>query len=429
MGRLRFGRKAGIVAATFVATTLTVLLVANLALGDKRIDQQVPVLYSVEDAQFRRSMGVILGPQMIAGNRVEALVNGDRIFPAMLEAIRGAKRTITFETYIYYSGTIGAQFSRALAERAKAGVKVHVIFDAVGAGKIDDKFEEEMKAAGVEVAKYNPLRWYTLAQMNNRTHRKLLVVDGRVGFTGGVGIADEWDGDAQDPKHWRDTHFRIEGPVVAQLQAAFMENWIEITGRVLHGEAYFPPLAPAGSHTAQFFVSSPGGGGESMQLMYLLSIAAAAKRLLISASYFVPDDVEVRALADAARRGVRVQIILPGAQIDSEIVRSASRASWGELLRAGVEIYEYQPTMYHCKVMIVDGLWVSVGSTNFDSRSFSVNDEANLNILDPDFAREQERIFAEDLKRARRITLEQWQSRPWTEKVWEHTMGLLSSQL
>lgn len=429
MARLKFGRKAKIVATTFVATTLLVLLVANLALGDKRIDQQVPVLYSVEDAQFRRSMGVILGPQMIAGNRVEALVNGERIFPAMLEAIRGAKRTITFETYIYYSGTIGAEFSRALAERAKAGVKVHVIFDAVGAGKIDDKFEEEMRAAGVEVAKYNPLRWYTLAQMNNRTHRKLLVVDGQVGFTGGVGIADQWAGDAQDPKHWRDTHFRIEGPVVAQLQAAFMENWIEITGRVLHGEAYFPPLAPAGSHTAQFFVSSPGGGGERMQLMYLLSIAAAAKRLRISASYFVPDDVEVRALADAARRGVRVQIILPGAQIDSEIVRRASRASWGELLRAGVEIYEYQPTMYHCKVMIVDGLWVSVGSTNFDSRSFSVNDEANLNILDPDFAREQERIFAEDLKRARRISLEQWQSRPWTEKVWEHTMGLLSSQL
>lgn len=429
MARLKSYRKARIIAATFVATALMVLLVANLALGDKRIDQQVAVLYSVEDAQFRRSMGVILGPQMIAGNRVEALVNGDRIFPAMLEAIRGAKRTITFETYVYYSGTIGAQFSRALAERAKAGVKVHVIFDAVGAGKIDDRFEEEMRAAGVELEKYNPLRWYTLAQMNNRTHRKLLVVDGRVGFTGGVGIADEWAGDAQGPEHWRDTHFRIEGPVVAQLQAAFMENWIEITGRVLHGEAYFPPLAPAGTHTAQFFVSSPGGGGESVQLMYLLSIAAAAKRLLISASYFVPDDVEVRALADAARRGVRVQIILPGAQIDSEIVRRASRASWGGLLRAGVEIYEYLPTMYHCKVMIVDGLWVSVGSTNFDSRSFSVNDEANLNILDAGFAREQERIFAEDLKRAKRITLEQWQSRPWTEKVWEHTMGLLSSQL
>ena len=429
MARLSFGRRARIVAATFVATALAVLLAANLALGDKRIDRQVPVLYGTADPQFRRTMGVILGPQLLAGNRVEALLNGQQIFPAMLGAIRSAQRTITFETYVYYSGKIGAEFSRALSERAKAGVKVHVIFDAVGAGKIDDEFIEEMEAAGVEVESYNPVRWYTLASMNNRTHRKLLVVDGRVGFTGGAGIADEWAGDARHSGEWRDTHFRIEGPAVAQLQAAFMENWIEITGRVLHGEAYFPPLGEAGRHAAQFFVSSPGGGGESMQLMYLLSIAAARERLLISASYFVPDNVEVRALAEAARRGARVQIIVPGPDIDSEIVRRASRSTWGELLRAGVEIYEYQPTMYHCKVMIVDGLWVSVGSTNFDDRSFSVNDEANLNVLDAGFAAGQERIFAADLERSRRITLEQWQRRPWTEKLWEHAMGLLSSQL
>ncbi|HZM34108.1 MAG TPA: phospholipase D-like domain-containing protein [Burkholderiales bacterium] len=424
-----FSRKTRIVAATFVATTLAVLLVANLALGDKRIDEHVRTLYSVEEPQFRRVMEVMLGPGMLPGNRVQPLLNGDEIFPAMLDAIRGARRTITLETYVYYSGRIGAEFSRALAERARDGVAVHVIFDAVGSGRIDERYVQEMAAAGVQVARYNPVRWYTLARMNNRTHRKLLVVDGAVGFTGGAGIADEWTGNAQDPKHWRDTHFRIQGPVVAQLQAAFMENWIEITGEVLHGAEYFPPLAPAGGETAQFFVSSPGGGGESMQLMYLLSIAAAAKRLAISASYFVPDEVELHALADAARRGVRVQIIVPGPHNDAEIVRRASRAGWGELLRAGVEIYEYQPTMYHCKVMIVDGLWVSVGSTNFDQRSFSVNDEANLNVLDTAFAREQERIFAADLERSRRVTLEQWQSRPWTEKLWEHSMGLLGSQL
>ena len=231
---MRFGRKARIVAMTFVATTLLVLLVANLALGDKRIDERVPTLYGLEDPQFRRVMDVMLGPALRPGNRVQALVNGDEIFPAMLAAIRGARRTITFETYVYYSGRVGAEFSRALAERARAGIKVHVIFDAVGAGKIDEKFVDEMKAAGVEVERYNPVRWYTLARMNNRTHRKLLVVDGSVGFTGGVGIADEWAGDAQDPKRWRDTHFRVEGPVVAQMQAAFMENWIEITGEVLH---------------------------------------------------------------------------------------------------------------------------------------------------------------------------------------------------
>jgi cardiolipin synthase len=406
-----------------------VLLIANLSLGDKVIDEDVPNLYSVADPQFLRSMNVLLGPQLLPGNRVQALVNGERIFPDMLRAIRGAQRTITFETYVWWSGDIGAEFTRALAERARAGVRVHVIFDAVGAGKIDDASVDEMKAAGVQVEKYNPLRWHSIVRMNNRTHRKILVVDGRIGYTGGAGIADEWRGDAQTPQQWRDTHFRLEGPAVAQMQAAFMENWIEITGKVLHGEEYFPGLAPAGGHLAQFFIASPGGGGESMQLMYLMSIAAARDTIRLSASYFVPDDTEVRTLVAALRRGVKVQIVMPGEHIDSEVVRRASRASWGELLRAGAELYEYRPTMYHCKVMIVDGRWVSVGSTNFDTRSFSTNDEANLNVYDRDFASTQVEIFDEDVKRSRRVTLEEWQRRPWTEKLWEHTMGLLSSQL
>jgi cardiolipin synthase len=406
-----------------------VLLIANLSLGDKVIDEDVPSLYPVADPQFLRSMNVLLGPPLVGGNRVQALVNGDRIFPDMLEAIRGARRSITFETYVWWSGSVGAEFTRALAERARAGVRVHVIFDAVGAGRIDDASVEEMKAAGVQVEKYNPVRWDSLARMNNRTHRKILVVDGRIGYTGGAGIADEWRGDAQDRDHWRDTHFRLEGPAVAQMQAAFMENWIEVTGKVLHGEEYFPPLARAGAHLAQVFIASPGGGGESMQLMYLLSIAAARGAIRLSASYFVPDDTEVRTLVAALRRGVKVQIIMPGHHIDSEIVRRASRASWGELLRAGAELYEYQPTMYHCKVMIVDDRWVSVGSTNFDTRSFSVNDEVNLNVYDRDFALAQVRIFEEDLKRSRRVSLEEWEKRPLAEKLWEHAMGLLSSQL
>ncbi|HEX6317760.1 MAG TPA: phospholipase D-like domain-containing protein, partial [Burkholderiales bacterium] len=280
-----------------------------------------------------------------------------------------------------------------------------------------------------QVERYNPLRWHSIVSMNNRTHRKILVVDGRVGYTGGVGIADEWRGNAQDQDHWRDTHFRLEGPAVAQMQAAFMENWIEITGKVLHGEAYFPELPKAGKHLAQVFVASPGGGGESMQLMYLLSIAAAQRTLRLSAAYFVPDDTEVRTMVAALRRGVKVQIIMPGHHIDSEIVRRASRASWGELLRAGAELYEYQPTMYHCKVMIVDERWVSVGSTNFDTRSFSTNDEVNLNVYDREFALAQAKVFEEDLQRSRRVSLEEWERRPWTEKVWEHAMGLLSSQL
>jgi cardiolipin synthase len=250
-----------------------------------------------------------------------------------------------------------------------------------------------------------------------------------VGYTGGVGIGDEWTGNAQDPQHWRDSHFRLEGPAVAQMQAAFMENWIEVTGDVLHGPEYFPQIEHAGQELAQFFVSSPGGGGESAQLLYLMSIAAAARSIQLSAAYFVPDDNEVRQLVAARKRGVRVQIIVPGPITDSAVVRRASRSTWGELLHAGVEIHEYQPTFFHVKVMSVDGLWVTVGSTNFDTRSFSTNDEANLNVYDRAFAQAQEKIFAEDLRRSRRVSFEEWARRPFTEKLWEYSMGLLSSQL
>jgi cardiolipin synthase A/B len=417
------------VVVTVLVTTFAVVLVLNLSLADKTVDQDVPALYSVEDAQFTRIMNVMLGPPIVEGNRVTTLVNGDRIFPAMLDALRGAKKTITFEMYIYWSGRIGKEFADVLAERARAGVKVHVLLDGVGAGKIDDAFIEQMERAGVEVKRYNPPRPWTIGRFNNRTHRKIVVVDGRVAFTGGVGIADQWLGDGQDPEHWRDTHFRVEGPVVAQLQAAFMDNWTEITGSVLHGEDYFPRLESQGPQRAQMFMSSPGGSSESMQLMYLLSIAAAQKTIDIAAAYFVPDNVDVSTLVGALKRGVRVRIVLPGRHIDAGVVRRASRARWGELLEAGAEIHEYQPTMYHCKVMVVDGLWTSVGSTNFDNRSFSVNDEANLNVQDREFAREQTRIFEEDLKRARRITLEEWRDRPWTEKLWENAASIFRSQL
>jgi len=414
---------------TFAITAIAVVLLLNLSLGDKQVDRRITSLYAVADPQFARTMGAMLGPALVGGNRTEALVNGEQIFPAMLEAIAQARRTITFETYIYWSGEVGKAFAQALAERARAGVKVHVLLDWVGSSKMEADYLEAMQAAGVQVERYNRPRWYTIGRLNNRTHRKLLVVDGRIGFTGGVGIADEWSGNAQDPQHWRDTHFRIEGPAVAQMQSAFLDNWIEVTGDVLHGADYFPPLEKRGDHLAQVFTSSPGGGSESVQLMYLLSIAAAKHTIRLAASYFVPDDVALKMFVAARARGVRVQIILPGPLIDTEIVRRASRSTWGDLLRAGAEIYEYQPTMYHCKVMVVDELWTSVGSTNFDNRSFSVNDEANLNVLDAGFAQRQVEIFEQDLAHARRIRLDEWQQRPWTEKLWEHTMGLLSSQL
>ena len=426
---MRISRKLTIAVISAVLTVVVVLLVLNLSLGDKQIDRQLGHLYGPQDPQFLRTMGVLLGPSLVDGNAVRELLNGDEIFPAMLDAIRGAQRTITFETYIYWSGTVGAQFADALAERARAGVKVHVLLDWIGSEKLEDTFLQEMEQAGVQVRRYNKPRWYSIGRLNNRTHRKLLVVDGAVGFTGGVGIADIWQGNAQDPEHWRDTHFLVQGPAVGQMQAAFLDNWMQATGVVLHGSDYFPKLEPRGETYAQVFLSSPGGGAESMHLMYLLSITAATRSVRLSMSYFVPDEVAIETFVAAMKRGVEVQIITPGPHIDTEVVRKASRASWGRLLEAGAKIYEYQPTMFHCKVMIVDDVWVSVGSTNFDNRSFAVNDEANLNVYDAKFAQRQAEVFRHDLARSRRVTLEEWQNRPWREKLMEHAAGLLGSQL
>jgi cardiolipin synthase len=403
--------------------------VLNASLGDKQIDRELGHLYATDDPQFLRTMGVLLGPPLAHGNAVDELLNGDEIFPSMLAAIRSARRSITFETYIYWSGTIGKEFADALAQRARAGVKVHVLLDWIGSDKLDANLLQEMEHAGVQLRRYNRPHWYSIGRLNNRTHRKLLVVDGTVGFTGGVGIADEWMGNAQDPRHWRDTHFRVEGPAVGQLQAAFLDNWMQATGEVLHGADYFPPLEPRGNTYAQVFLSSPGGGAESMHLMYLLSITAATRSIKLSMSYFVPDEVALRTFVSALKRGVKVQIIVPGPIMDAQVVRKASRPTWGELLQAGAEIYEYQPTMFHCKVLVVDDVWVSVGSTNFDNRSFAVNDEANLNVYDETFARRQAQVFAQDLARSRRVTLEEWQHRPWHEKLMEHASALLESQL
>ena len=413
----------------FIGGALLVLLVANLTTSEKKIEQEIGHLYPVHDPQFARALGTLLGPAILPGNRVSALVNGDQIFPAMLEAIRGAQRTITFETFIYWSGEIGKAFAQALIERAQAGVKVHVLLDWVGTGKMDVSMLRDMEQAGAEVVKYHPLRWYNLGRLNNRTHRKLLVVDGTVGFTGGVGIADNWLGNAEDPDHWRDSHFKLEGPGVAQMQAAFMDNWIEATSRVLHGDAYFPELTTAGAQHGQIFKSSASEASESVRLMYLLSIASAVRSVRIANAYFVPDDLAVATLVAAQRRGARVEIIVPGRHIDKAIVRKASRSRWEPLLEAGVAIYEYQPTMYHTKVMVVDELLTSVGSTNFDNRSFRLNDEANLNVLDAEFAARLAGQFEEDKKRSRQLTLEWWRSRPWHQRALEWLAGLLRVQL
>ncbi|MBK8665428.1 MAG: cardiolipin synthase B [Burkholderiales bacterium] len=417
------------IAITALVTVLAVVLAMNFATPEKKLERKIEHHYAINDAQYRREMSVMLGPAIVGGNQVVALQNGDEIFPAMLKAIRAAQATITFETYIYWSGDIGKELAEALAERAKAGVKVSVLLDWVGSIKMDEALIQTMKDAGAHVERYRPLHWYNLGRMNNRTHRKLLVVDGRVAFTGGVGVAEQWTGHAQDPDHWRDMHFQVEGPVVAQFQAAFNDNWIKATGEVLNGAAYFPPSRKAGDMDAHMFVSSPAGGSESMHLMYLMGIAAAEQSIDLQASYFVPDELIHKALIAARQRGVKIRILVPGEHIDSDTVRLASKAEWGPLLQAGIEIHEYLPTMMHNKLLIIDQLMVSVGSTNFDVRSFRLNDEASLNVYDRDFAQRMTRVFDEDLKHTKRYTFEVWEKRPLKEKLIERFVLPIKSQL
>jgi cardiolipin synthase len=376
------------------------LLASNFIGGEKNIERHVERLYTLDDARFMNELGVLLGPPFLAGTRVQALLNGDQIFPPMLAAIRGARVSINFETYIYWSGDIGREFAEALAERARQGVKVHVLLDWVGSAKMDPSLISALAAAGVKVRQFHPPHRSHLGRLNNRTHRKLLIVDGRVGFTGGVGVAPPWAGSAQDPAHWRDSHFEVEGPVVAQMQSVFIDNWIKVTGDVLHGPDYFSALAPAGGGHAQMFSSSPSGGSESMQLMYLPSVTAASRSIDLSAAYFVPDELTLQALVQAMKRGVRLRIVVPGEHMDSETVRRASRAPWGPLPAAGAVIAEYGPTMYHSKVMI-DAAFASVQTATFEA----------------------------DLAKSRRVTHAQWLARPWRERAVEALASVLGPQL
>jgi cardiolipin synthase len=405
------------------------LLVSNFMGGETKVQRRIERLYALDDPRFVQELGVLLGPPFMQGTKVRALLNGDEIFPPMLAAIRSAQVSITFETYIYWSGDIARAFADALSERARQGVKVHVLLDWVGSAKMDQSLIARMAQAGVQVRRFHPPHWSHLGRMNNRTHRKLLIVDGQLGFTGGVGVAPQWTGRAQSPAHWRDTHFEVVGPVVAQMQSVFIDNWIKVTGDVLHGPDYFPLLPPAGPALAQMFSSSPSGGSESMQLMYLLAVTAATRSIDLSAAYFVPDALTLQALSDALKRGVRLRIVVPGQHIDSDTVRSASRATWGPLLKAGATIAEYAPTMYHCKLMIVDGLLTSVGSTNFDNRSFRLNDEATLNIYDKAFASAQTATFEADLALAQPVSHAQWLARPLRERIVEWLASLIDTQL
>jgi cardiolipin synthase A/B len=418
-----------IVLITLFVTAFVLWIGANLATTEKRLLYRPRRLYTSGDADFRRALGILLGPPLVAGNQITPLVNGAQIYPTMLNAIRTAQTNITFETFVFRDG-IGATFIEELSNAARRGVSVHMLLDWLGSRTMDSNLLAAARAAGCDVQIYHPPSWYHLGRLNNRTHRKILVVDGKVGFTGGVGMGIEWRDGLNGLPPWRETHFKAEGPVVAQMQAVFIDNWIKATGRVLHGAEYFPKLsATCGDMEAQMFGSSPVGGSESMHLMVLLALTAAKTSIDIQNAYFVPDRLTVEALCSAARRGVRIRIIVPGRHTDARIGRWAAQGLYGELLAAGIQIYEYQPTMMHCKVLVIDGVWSSVGSANFDDRSFRLNDEANLNVFSTTLASEQIRLLDADIQQSRLMVLRKWRHRKFGRRINERLALLLRSQL
>ena len=402
------------------------ILVNNFIPTERKIKHHLPHSYGVSDPQFVRAIGQLLGPPVLTGNTVDILENGVRIYPAMLEAISKATKAVTLESYIWMEGEVTTMFSTLLADCASRGIKVHVLLDAAGCGLSNGPSMVRMREAGAEVEVYH---LSNLARFNFRTHRKLLVIDGTVGFVGGVGFADRWQGDADTAKNWRDTHFRVTGPVVAQVQGAFNDNWMKARARVLDGADYFPALHPTGTVSCQAFKSSPQDGSESARLMFLISLAAAEHTIRIGNAYFVPDDLTVQTLLQACGRGVSIEVIIPGKYQDSKMVRGACRERSGKLLAAGVRFFEYQPTMYHCKFLIIDDVFCSVGSSNFDNRSFRLNDEANLNILTPAIASALLEQFARDRSNCRELTHAEWQNRPLARKIADKTFALLRSQI
>ncbi len=394
------------------------------------IREPVELDYGPGDPLFLDSMGPLLGAEFTDGNRARLLANGDEFFPAMLEAIAGAKQSITFESYIWSSGRISDRFIAALVERAQHGVKVHVLVDGFGSLRFNDRDQRRLLDGGVQFVMYGREHWYQIkTDINHHTHRKLLIVDGRVGFLGGMCVDDTWLGDGCTADHWRETQLRLEGPVVRQMQAVFIDNWLKTTSRLLVGPEYFPASGPRlGGVPAQCYKSGPNDSPENVRHSYLLAIASARKTIRLSHAYFVPDDLALQMLIAARRRGVQVQVVVP-AHNDSRFGRAAARSRWGPLLEAGVEIYRYEPAMYHCKLMQVDDFFLTIGSANFDNRSFGINDEVNVNVVDRDLAREGLRQFELDVSRSTRLTLAEFNARPWWQKAIDHFCGMFRSLL
>ena len=379
---------------------------------------------------FLHAAEALTSAPISVGDDVELLINGDEIFPAFLETIEGAQRTLNLLTYVYWRGDITREIAAAVCRKAREGIEVNVLLDAVGSLKMERALLTQMSDAGVCVRRFRPPKPYALRRVNNRTHRKLLIADGRVGLIGGTGIAEEWTGNAQDPEHWRDTHVRVRGPVVRGLQGAFAENWLEATGDVLVGEGYLPDLAPPdGGGPMQVVRSAAGVGDTNVEALYFLAIACARRTLDLTAAYFVPRPAFIDALVDAAKRGVEVRILVPGTHMDKGFVRTAGRATYDELLAGGVRIWEYGPTMLHAKTLTVDGAWASVGSVNFDNRSFQLHDEATLCVQSERFAGLLTEQFERDLAVSEPFELGRWRDRPLHQRAREGALKLARREL
>ena len=412
----------------------TRLLVIVLLFGCAKVltVQKIPPI-TLGEATFFPTIEAHTDAPIVGGNRIEILLNGDGTFPVMLKDIKSAKSTITFMQYFVEPGALTRELAETFAERCRAGVSAHILLDDHGTDMPADDVAT-MKDAGCHVERFRRIEapaivlWWKLLRYNYRSHRRILVIDGRIGFTGGYGISDDWTGDGRTAGHWRDTNVRVEGPVVKYLQSAFTESWVETTGEALGGEGYFPTLERVGNVPAQIVRSSPLGGSFQNYMLYLLSINSAKKSILITNPYFIPDENMTAVLVKAAQRGVRVVVLTPG-KIDSRLTYTASRAHYGPLLEGGIKIFEYQAALLHAKTMVVDGVWATVGSTNLDNRSFALNQEINLTVYDSGFARRLEEIFEEDLKYSRPITYEEWKSRSLYERVVEFFAFPIKEQL
>jgi cardiolipin synthase len=421
--------RIGFVALGALIATVVALSAINLSPQQRQLSHDLHGVGAVTGTRFGHELAQVLGAPILSGNRIDDLENGGDIFPAMLDAIGNAKRSINFEDYIFLAGPTSHRFEHALEDRARAGVAVNVLVDWMGAWAMDDAMVERLRKAGVHFRYFHPLSWSTIGELNNRTHRRLLIVDGKVGFTGGAAIAQAWTGEQPKGSHWRDLEFRIEGPVVAQIQAIFEEHWITTTGQILLGDAYFPALQPAGDLDAQMFSSSPYSSSQNMQLMVVMAIDGARSSIDIESAYFIPDKLMMTALKNALDRGVKIRLVLPGSHVEIPFVQAASRASWGALLQAGARIWMYQRSRFHDKLMIVDRYLTVGGSANFDNRSFKLNDEANIDIFDHSFASRMTQVFEGDMADSRELTAAQWRGRSLGRKLGEDAAALTDFQL